>query len=150
MVLRFLPCGARSRCRSVCVDWHPKAQVRDVESERRSLVSGRFTRAVRMSRESPPTFVDEESFKHLLARGITHRRRGYCDPESQAFIESWFGRLKHRLIWRSEFETLDHASTAIAAYIDDYHHRLIAGSATEPPPRSAPPGKTRSLTTEAT
>src|SRR6266513_4596813 len=28
--------------------------------------------------------------------GMKHRRGGYRDPESQAFIESWFGKLKER------------------------------------------------------
>jgi hypothetical protein len=32
-------------------------------------------------------------------------------------IESCFGKLKERLIWRSEFETLDEARDAIGAYI---------------------------------
>lgn len=59
--------------------------------------------------------------------GITHRRGGYRDPESQAFIESWFGKLKERLVWRSEFETLDQARKEIAAYIDTYHHRPHSG-----------------------
>ncbi len=38
---------------------------------------------------------------------VAHGRGGYRDPESQAFIESWFSKLKERLIWRMEFETLD-------------------------------------------
>jgi putative transposase len=59
--------------------------------------------------------------------GITHRRGGYRDPESQAFIESWFGKLKERLVWRSEFETLDQAREEINAYIDIYHHRPHSG-----------------------
>src|SRR5215218_5561189 len=49
------------------------------------------------------------AFKAVLATlGIAHRRGGYRDPESQAFIESWFGKLKERCVWREEFETLDH------------------------------------------
>jgi putative transposase len=59
--------------------------------------------------------------------GITHRRGGYRDPESQAFIESWFGKLKERLVWRSEFETLDQARKEIANYVDSYHHRPHSG-----------------------
>jgi putative transposase len=55
--------------------------------------------------------------------GITHRRGGYRDPESQAFIESWFSKLKQRCVWREEFETLDEARAVIGAYIDRYHHR---------------------------
>jgi len=36
----------------------------------------------------------------LQALGVCHRRGGYRDPESQAFIESWFGKLKEREVWR--------------------------------------------------
>jgi len=39
--------------------------------------------------------------------GVAHRRGGYRDPESQAFIESWLSKLKERCVWRHEFETLD-------------------------------------------
>ena len=60
--------------------------------------------------------------KRKLARSF-----GYRDPESQASIESWFGKLKERLVWRSEFETLDQARKEIAAYIDDYYHRPHSG-----------------------
>jgi putative transposase len=63
----------------------------------------------------------------LSGLGIAHRRGGYRDPESQAFIESWFRYLKERCIWRSEFETLDDARAAIAAYVEDYHHRPHSG-----------------------
>jgi putative transposase len=67
-------------------------------------------------------------FKTRLAElGVTHRRGGYRDPESQAFIESWFGKLKRRLVWRTEFETLDEARAAIGSYIDGYHHRPHSG-----------------------
>lgn len=54
---------------------------------------------------------------------MVHRRGGYRDPESQAFIESWFSKLKERCIWREEFETLDQARPAIGAYVERYHHR---------------------------
>jgi putative transposase len=63
----------------------------------------------------------------LAEHGISHRRGGYRDPESQAFIESWFGKLKERLVWRSEFETLDQARKEITAYIHSYHHRPHSG-----------------------
>ena len=55
--------------------------------------------------------------------GVSHRRGGYRDPESQAFIESWFCYLKERSVWRQEFETLDQAREVIAAHIDHYHDR---------------------------
>jgi len=64
------------------------------------------------------------AFKTVLSDlGIAHRRGGYRDPESQAFIESWFGKLKERCVWREEFETLDQARQAIDNYVTNYHHR---------------------------
>jgi putative transposase len=63
-------------------------------------------------------------FKAKLAElGITHRRGGYRDPESQAFIESWFGKLKGREVWLNEYETLDDARRGIGGYVDRYHDR---------------------------
>ena len=74
------------------------------------------------------TAFTSRAFRARLAElGVTHRRGGYRDPESQAFIESWFSKLKLRLIWREEFETLDQARAAIAGYIDRYHHRPHSG-----------------------
>ena len=64
---------------------------------------------------------------------ITHRRGGYRDPESQAFIESWFSKLKQRCVWREEFETLEQARAVIGAYIDRYHHRPHQGLAYRTP-----------------
>jgi putative transposase len=55
--------------------------------------------------------------------GVRHRRGGYRDPESQAFIESWFGKLKEREVWLNEYETLDDARRGIGGYVDRYHHR---------------------------
>jgi putative transposase len=55
--------------------------------------------------------------------GIRHRRGGYRDPESLAFIESWFGKLKEREVWLNEYETLDDARQGIGGYVDRYHHR---------------------------
>jgi putative transposase len=63
-------------------------------------------------------------FRARLAElGIRHRRGGYRDPESQAFIESWFGKLKEREVWLNEYETLDDARRGVGGYIDRYHHR---------------------------
>jgi putative transposase len=60
----------------------------------------------------------------LSGLGVARRRGGYRDPESQAFIESWFRYPKERCVWRHEFETLERAREVIAAYIDHYHNRL--------------------------
>jgi putative transposase len=63
-------------------------------------------------------------FKTSLAElGIKHRRGGYRDPESQAFIESRFGKLKEREVWLNEYETLDDARRGIGGYVERYHHR---------------------------
>ena len=72
-------------------------------------------------------FTSRRFRENLAGHGVTHRRGGYRDPESQAFIESWFGKLKERLVWRSEFETLDQARKEIHTYIETYHHRPHSG-----------------------
>ncbi len=67
-------------------------------------------------------------FRGRLAElGIRHRRGGYRDPESQVFIESWFGKLKEREVWLNEYETLDDARRGIGGYVDRYHHRPHSG-----------------------
>lgn len=67
-------------------------------------------------------------FRETLGRlGIRHRRGGYRDPESQAFIESWFGKLKEREVWLNEYETLDDARGGIGGYVDRYRHRPHSG-----------------------
>jgi putative transposase len=69
-------------------------------------------------------------FRAKLAElGIHHRRGGYRDPESQAFIESWFGKLKEREVWLNEYETLDDARAGISTYVDRYHQRPHSGLA---------------------
>jgi putative transposase len=80
------------------------------------------------------TALTARAFRARLAEhGIVHRRGGYRDPESQAFIESWFSKLKERCVWRQEFETLEQARTVIGAYIDGYHHRPHSGLAYRTP-----------------
>jgi putative transposase len=74
------------------------------------------------------TRYTSKKFRARLAEHeVTHRRGGYRDPESQAFIESWFSKLKLRCVWREEFETLQEAREKIGAYIDSYHHRPHSG-----------------------
>jgi putative transposase len=63
----------------------------------------------------------------LTELGIQHRRGGYRDPESQAFIESWFGKLKEREVWLNEYETLDDARRGIGSYVERYHQRPHSG-----------------------
>jgi len=72
-------------------------------------------------------FTARRFCERLADLKIRHRRGGYRDPESQAFIESWFGKLKEREVWLNEYETLDQARRGIGGYIDRYHHRPHSG-----------------------
>jgi putative transposase len=85
----------------------------------RGVAAGELT----LGTDNGTAFTSRAFRARLHALEITHRRGGYRDPESQAFIESWFGKLKQRCIWREEFETLDEARQAIGDYVDSYHHR---------------------------
>jgi putative transposase len=73
--------------------WQPRHRARLVDA-RHDNGSAFTSRGVRSS---------------LAEHGITHRRGGYRDAESQAFIESWFGKLKERVVWPTEFKTLEQA-----------------------------------------
>ena len=118
-------------CTREITGWNLELRCRADEAidcvERAALDLGVRPQTLTLGTDNGSAFTSRAFRKHLSARGITHRRGGYRDPESQAFIESWIGRLKHRLVWRSEFETLDQARHAIATYIDDYHHRPHSG-----------------------
>jgi len=77
--------------------------------------------------DNGPAFTARRFKLRLAELGIRHRRGGYRDPESQAFIESWFGKLKEREVWLNEYETLDDARGGIGGYVDRYHHRPHSG-----------------------
>jgi putative transposase len=85
----------------------------------RSIQPGQLT----LGTDNGSQFTSRDFRRHLSARGITHRRGGYRDPESQAFIESWFGQFKKRLAWRCQWESLDQARREISDYIHAYQHR---------------------------
>src|SRR5207248_4064820 len=95
----------------------------DVAVVSRGIAPGELT----LGTDNGSAFTSRAFRARLGELGVAHRRGGYRDPESQAFIESWFGKLKERLVWRSEFETLDQARREIAAYIDSYHERPHSG-----------------------
>ena len=95
----------------------------------RGIAPGQLT----LGTDNGSAFTSRAFRARLSELGISHRRGGYRDPESQAFIESWFGKLKQRCIWREEFETLDEARHAIGAYVDRYHHRPHSGLAYRTP-----------------
>jgi transposase InsO family protein len=75
--------------------------------------------ALTTARRSPPA----PSRRSWPRSGSRTAAAATATPESQAFIESWFGKLKQRCVWRHEFETLDEAWEVIGAYVTHYHHR---------------------------
>jgi putative transposase len=85
----------------------------------RGIEPGRLT----LGTDNGSAFTARATLTRLRELGITHRRGGYRDPESQAFIESWFGKLKEREVWRNQYETLDDAIDGVRGYIDRYHQR---------------------------
>jgi putative transposase len=118
-------------CTSEITGWNVELRCRDDEAIAavEAAVLGRDVRAgeLTLGSDNGSQFTSRDFRKHLSARGITHRRGGYRDPESQAFIESWFGQFKKRCAWRAEWESIDQARTEIGAYIDSYHHRPHSG-----------------------
>jgi putative transposase len=118
-------------CTREIVGWHLELRCRAKESialveqatAARAIAPGTLT----LGTDNGSAFT-ARTFKLVLSGlGIAHRRGGYRDPESQAFIESWFSKLKERCVWLNEFETLDEAREVIAAHIDNYHHRPHSG-----------------------
>jgi putative transposase len=114
-------------CTREITGWHLQTRCRAKEAialiERaaaeRQLAPGMLT----LGTDNGSAFTARAFKAALSGLGIAHRRGGYRDPESQAFIESWFGKLKERCVWREEFETLDQARQAIDHYVTNYHHR---------------------------
>jgi putative transposase len=118
-------------CTRETAGWHLELRCRAQESialvERAARAQGIAPGQLVLGTDNGSAFTARRFKAVLSGLGIAHRRGGYRDPESQAFIESWFGKLKERLIWRSEFETLDEAREAIGAYVDRYHERPHSG-----------------------
>ena len=109
------------------------------------IEQGLLTRAVPPGRltlgtDNGSQFTSRDFRKHLSARGVTHRRGGYRDPESQAFIESWFGQFKKRCAWRAEWETIEHARRRSPTTSSTTTTDPTPGSATAPRTKSPPPG----------
>jgi putative transposase len=113
------------------VGWHLELRCRATEAialvEHAVAQRGVPPRTLTLGTDNGSAFT-ARGFKLVLSGlGVAHRRGGYRDPESQAFIESWFGKLKERCIWLHEFETLDEAREVIGTHIDGYHHRPHSG-----------------------
>lgn len=114
-------------CTREIVGWELSLRCRAVEAiaviEAAVSEQGILPGTLTLGTDNGSAFVARATRLVISGLGVTHRRGGYRDPESQAFIESWFRYLKERCVWRHEFETLDQAREVIAAYIDHYHHR---------------------------
>jgi len=91
--------------------------------ERAAAVHGIQEGELTLGSDNGSAFTARRFRARLGELGIKHRRGGYRDPESQAFIESWFGKLKEREVWLNEYETLEDARQGIGGYVDRYHHR---------------------------
>jgi putative transposase len=118
-------------CTREIVGWHLELRCRAKESialvERAVIARGVAPGTLTLGTDNGSAFT-ARAFKLVLSGlGVAHRRGGYRDPESQAFIESWFSKLKERCVWLHEFETLDEAREVIGAHIDGYHHRPHSG-----------------------
>jgi putative transposase len=118
-------------CTREIVAWQLELRCRAIEAEQLieraagayAIQAGELT----LGSDNGSAFTARRFKVRLAELGITHRRGGYRDPESQAFIESWFGKLKEREVWLNEYETLDQARQGIGGYVERYHHRPHSG-----------------------
>jgi putative transposase len=118
-------------CTREIVAWQLELRCRAIEAEQ-LIVRAAATYAIQpgeltLGSDNGSAFTARRFKAKLAELGIRHRRGGYRDPESQAFIESWFGKLKEREVWLNEYETLDDARRGIGGYVDRYHHRPHSG-----------------------
>jgi putative transposase len=114
-------------CTREIVAWQLELRCRAIEAEQ-LIVRAAAAYAIEpgeltLGSDNGSAFTARRFRQTLNVLGIRHRRGGYRDPESQAFIESWFGKLKEREVWLNEYETLDDARRGIGGYVDRYHHR---------------------------
>ncbi len=114
-------------CTREIVAWQLELRCRADEAiavvERAAALHGIEPGELTLGSDNGSAFTARRFRARLGELGVKHRRGGYRDPESQAFIESWFGKLKEREVWLNEYETLDDARRGIGGYVDRYHHR---------------------------
>jgi putative transposase len=100
-------------CTREIVGWSLELRCRADEAiavvERAAAVHGIQEGELVLGSDNGSAFTARRFKAKLAELGIRHRRGGYRDPESQAFIESWFGKLKEREVRLNEYETLDDA-----------------------------------------
>lgn len=124
-------------CTREITGWSFTTRCRAIEAveliERGARVRGVVEGQLTLGTDNGSAFTARRTRAAVQALGISHRRGGYRDPESQAFIESWFGKLKEREVWPNEYETLEDGRLAIGRYIDRYHDRPHSGLAYRTP-----------------
>jgi transposase InsO family protein len=85
-------------CTREIVGWSLELRCRADEAiavvERAAAVHGIEPGELVLGSDNGSAFTARRFKAKLAELGIKHRRGGYRDPESQAFIESWFGKLK--------------------------------------------------------
>jgi putative transposase len=118
-------------CTREIVAWQLELRCRADEAitlvDRAAVAHGIQAGELTLGSDNGSAFTARRFRERLSELGIRHRRGGYRDPESQAFIESWFGKLKEREVWLNEYETIDDARRGIGGYVDRYHHRPHSG-----------------------
>lgn len=118
-------------CTREIVGWHLELRCRAKEAvqlvDRTADIRGIQPDQLTIGTDNGSQFTARKTKELFFELCIEHRRGGYRDPESQAFIESWFGKLKEREVWPNDYETLEHARLAIGNYVDRYHDRPHSG-----------------------
>jgi putative transposase len=88
-------------CTREIVGWSLELRCRAAEAtavikravDEQAILPGTLT----LGTDNGSAFTARSTRLAISALGVTHRRGGYRDPESQAFIESWFRYLKEQL-----------------------------------------------------
>jgi len=137
-------------CTREITGWNLELRCRDDEAidivETAVLRGGVRPGVLTLGSDNGSQFTSRDFRRHLSARGVTHRRGGYRDPESQAFIESWFGQFKKRCAWRAEWESIDQARAEIATASSTPAHGPTRPAPTAKPNASSRPPCASGLT----
>ena len=141
-------------CTREIAGWNLELRCRDDEAidivETAVLTRGVRPGVLTLGSDNGSQFTSRDFRRHLSARGVTHRRGGYRDPESQAFIESWFGQFKKRCAWRAEWESIDQARAEIATASSTPAHGRTRPAPTAKPNDSTGPCSTNGPTSGPT
>ena len=93
-------------CTRALVAWHLSVRCRAEEAitlvEEAAAAHGIQEGELTLGSDNGSALTARRFKVRLAEQGIRHRRGGYRDPESQAFIESWLGKLKERELWLNQ------------------------------------------------